>query len=163
MRLAGGAFANVEPANAQPPEPEIIPPPIKPTIRGWPGEVTVRIAAALAEVPWQPPPEQTRAALDQAKNRYEVAKLGVIHRHAGELLTELRAAISACRAAGVSGDSLIRAVGVMSGYEPPAAQAEHLPSPILRRYREAQNTTSRRFRLDHGRVGACPEESHFQF
>ena len=30
---------------------------------------------------------------------------------------------------------------------------ENLPTPILRRYREAQIAASRRFRLDHRRVG----------
>ena len=54
---------------------------------------------------------------------------------------------------GASAEDLVRAAGIMPRYEPPAVPEEHLPTPILRRYREAQIATSRRLRLDHRRVG----------
>ena len=151
------AAAEVAPApDAKPPEPEITPPPISPVAGGPPGEVTIRTAAALAEIPWQPRPGQTPAAMDQAKARYQQAKLSMIRSGAGELLAELKAAMSAW-AAGEAGEAdaeaLIRAVGIMPLYEPPAAPSEHFTVPILRRYREAQIATNQRLRLDHRHIG----------
>ena len=100
--------------------------------------------------------EQMRSAADQAKHRYTSAKLGVIHSRGGELLAEFRAAMSMWAAGatdGASAESLVCAAGITPGYEPPAAAEENLPTPILRRYREAQIATTRRFRVDHRRVG----------
>ena len=139
-------------------EPKITPPPIELVASGRPGEVTVGFAAALAAIPWQPRAGQTRGAGDQAKHRYAAAKLGVIHSHGGELLAELRAAMpvlaaGATESTSASAESAVRATGIVPRYELPTAPEEHLPTPVLRRYREAQIATTRRFRLDHRRVG----------
>jgi O-antigen biosynthesis protein len=154
--------ASTDPSVSQPsdsgrPEPLITPPAIKPVAGGRPGEVTVCAAAALAEIPWQPRPGQTQAVLDQAKTKYQAAKLGVIRNDEGELLAELQAAIStwtAGEAGDASAEALIRAVGVSPLYEPSAVPTEHFTVPILRRYREAQIATSRRLRLNPWYIGA---------
>ena len=75
IRLLESSLADLEPADSEPPHPEIMPPPIKTVVRGWPGEVTIGAAAALATIPWQPRPGQARAVADQAKGRYTAAKL----------------------------------------------------------------------------------------
>jgi GT2 family glycosyltransferase len=140
----------------EPPQPEITPPSIKPVVKHSAGEVTLGVAGALAAIPWQPRAGQTRAAADQAKHRYTMAKLRVIHSRGSEPLAELRAAMSVWAAGATesaSAESVVRAAGITPRHEPPAAPEEHLPTPILRRYREAQIATSRRFRLDHRRVG----------
>jgi O-antigen biosynthesis protein len=140
-----------QPSDAGPQEPVITPPPISLVAGGLPGEVSVRAAAALAKAPWQPRPEQSQAVVDTARTAYQAARLEMIRGGDGELLAELRAAMSAW-AAGEAGDAsteaLIRAVGVLPLYGPAPAPAEHFPTPILRRYREAQIQTSQRLRLD---------------
>jgi O-antigen biosynthesis protein len=142
--------------NAKPAEPRIIPPPINPVAGGRPGEVTVRAAAALAEIPWQPRPGQRQSVVDQARAAYEAAKLAMVRDDDGELLAELQAAMSvwaAGEARGVSTEALIGAIGVVPLYEPPATPAEHFRTPILRRYHEARIAASRRLRLTPRSVG----------
>ncbi len=138
-------------------EPGIMPPPIEPVAGGRPGEVTIRAAAALAKIRWQPRPGQSSAAAGRAKAKYLATKLGVINSAGGKWLDDLQAAISAS-AIGEAGDpsaeALICAAGVKPLCGPPAASSEHFSAPILRRYRNAQIETSRRFRLDHDRIGA---------
>jgi GT2 family glycosyltransferase/SAM-dependent methyltransferase len=150
------APTNVQRSDADLPEPKIVPAPIEPVVYGWPGEITIRAAAALAEISRQLQSEQTLEAVDKAKDRYQAAKLRAIRNHDDELLAEFRAAMSIW-AAGAGGsvgvEEVTRAAGVMPRYEPPAMPAEHLPTPILRRYREMQVATSRRLRLDHRLVG----------
>jgi GT2 family glycosyltransferase len=156
VRLAQSSLADVEPAASEPPEPKITPPPLKPVASGRPGEITVGFAAVLAAIPWEPRPEQTRKAVDQAIDRYAAAKLAMIHSHGGELLAELRAATSipaAGRPDCVSVADMVRAAAIMPRCELRTAREERLPTPVLRRYREAQIAASRRFRLDHPRVG----------
>ena len=156
IRLAERLRADLEPADTEPSEPQVTPPSIRPVVNHWPGETTFGFATSLSAVPWQPPVEQMRSAADQAKHRYTSAKLGLIHSRGGELLAEFRAAMSMWAAGatdGASAESLICAAGISPGCEPPAAAEENLPTPILRRYREAQIATTRRFRVDHRRVG----------
>jgi GT2 family glycosyltransferase/glycosyltransferase involved in cell wall biosynthesis len=158
LRLVQEAPTNVDPTVDEPPEPEIVPPPIKPIVRGWPGEVTIRAAAALVEIQRIQRLGQTPAAADVAKDRYQAAKLRVIHSHSGELLAEFHAAMSiwaAGSSGSVSADALTWAAGIIPIHELPAAPAEHFPNLILRRYREAQVATTRRLRLDHQHVGTC--------
>jgi O-antigen biosynthesis protein len=155
---ASGSLASVEPADLEPAEPEITPLPIKLVVRGGSGKVTVGAAAALAMIPWQPRVrELSSAAADQVKRRYTAAKLAMIQSHGGELLAEFQAAISncaACATISATTEGLVRAAGIVSPREAPAGQEEHLPTPILRRYRAAQIATTRRFGLDHRDVGA---------
>jgi O-antigen biosynthesis protein len=156
VRLAQSSLIDLEPEDSQPAEPKIIPPPIKPVPSRRPGNVTAGFAARLAAIPRRPRPEQAPGAANQAKESYVAAKLRVIHSHGGDLPAELHAAMSV-RAAGATvnanAEDLVGAAGIVPRYEPPAAQEEHLPTPILRRYREAQIATSRRLRLDHQHVG----------
>ena len=142
--------------NAQPLDPVIAPPPINPIARGKPGAVTVRTAALLAEIPWQPRPGRMQAEVDQARTKYQAAKLGMVLSVAGGWASELQAAISvsaADEAGDIGVESLVRAVGVGPLYEPPVEPPEHLSLPILRRYREAQIETGRRLRLDSKNAG----------
>jgi glycosyltransferase involved in cell wall biosynthesis len=142
-----------------PPGPEIIPKPIDTVLLNRRGEVTLRTTKALAALRFQPPPERLQVPLDQVQNAYQTAKLRVIQSHPGQPLAELQGAMSAWATGEVDGgldiESLICAVGIMPLYEPTLATADELPSPILRRYREAQIDTSRRLRLDHGGAGAA--------
>ena len=154
IRLAERSPAALEPADAEPPEPQVTPPPIRPVVDHWPGETTLGFATSLSAIPWQPRVGQTRAAADRAKHRYASAKLGVIQRQGGELLAEFRAAMSTwgAGASGATGKDLVWAAGILPSCQPPAS-GENLPTPTLRRYREAQIATTRRFRVDHRRVG----------
>ena len=156
-RLAEWAAPTGSAPAAEPPEPDITPPPINPVAAGLPGAVTIRAAAALAEISWQPPAGQKPAALDKARAKYQAAKLSAIRTRDDDLLAELQGAMSAWaagEAGGVSIDALIRAVGIVPTYEPSTELTKSLPTPILRRYRDAQITTSRRLRLDHRHIGA---------
>ena len=121
LRLAEWAALTGPVPDAEPADPEITPPPISP-VAGPPGEVTIRTTAALAEIPWQSRLGQAQASLDQTKAKYLTAKLDVIRRD-DELLAELQGAMSAWaagKAAGMDTEALIRAVGIMPLYEPPA-------------------------------------------
>ena len=94
----------------------------------------------------------------KARAKYQSAKLSAIRAGDDELLAELQGAMSAWaagKAGGISIDALIRAVGIVPTLRAfDRARRESLPTPILRRYRDAQITTSRRLRLDHRHVGA---------
>jgi O-antigen biosynthesis protein len=142
--------------DVRPLEPAIVPPPINPVALDQPGEVTVRTAALLAEIPWQPRPAQTQAGMDRATAKYQAAKLGMVLSDAGGLASELQAAISvspADEAGDTSVDSLIRAAGIAPLSEPSMEPQEHFLLPILRRYREAQIATGQQLRLDRRNVG----------
>ena len=153
------AWSPPEPEPHHPaPGPEIIPEPIDTVLPNRKGEVTVRTAKALAALRLQPPPERLQVSLDQIQNEYQSAKLRMIRSDPGQPLAELQGAMSAWAMGEVDGldiDSLIRTVGIMPLYEPTLTTADELPTPILRRYREAQIDTSRRLRLDHGGAGAA--------
>ncbi len=138
-----------------PPEPVITPPPIIQLAAGRSGEITVRAATIFEAIPWQTPPGQSQVMLEQARAGYRSAKQGVI-RADSELLAEIQGAMAAW-AAGEAGsfnaEALIRAAGILPLSEPATTPAEQLPTPILRRYREAQIATTKRLRLDHEQLG----------
>jgi glycosyltransferase involved in cell wall biosynthesis len=136
--------------------PEITPGPI--SLVGWdrPGDATVCTAKILAQIPWQPQPEQSQVSLDQIETEYREARLTMIRSGSGQFLAEFQGAMSAWtsdKTDGIGIESLIQAVGIVPLYDPSATSTDEFLTPILRRYREAQITTSRRLRLDHGRTG----------
>lgn len=133
-----------------PPEPHIKPAPLVPVPHAALGEISLQAAALLKEIPFQPLPT-AEDAHGNVRQRYLAAKIALLDRNDG-FREEFQAALAARAAEGL--DALLETAGIMPlrGVGPDSSDV--LPGPILQRYRAEQLRATRRFSLDHGRIGA---------
>src|SRR5262249_28040555 len=110
-------------------------------------------------IPWRERPGASAKYKDAIVAQYLSAKIGMLDdRSAGDLVKELAAAIFTLGSEEehrLSIEALICAVGIVPQCHAEEPIPNSFPIPTLQRYRQRQVQATRRFRLDHERIGTA--------
>jgi GT2 family glycosyltransferase len=137
-------------------EPRVKPSPIEPTRSGAAGEIIIRTAKFVAEIPWKRRLDSPDQPDSPTHMRYLSAKFQMLRDGGHEWADEFAAAVSnsaTVEAEGLHVEALIKAIGITPLYHTAPGSTAACREPILQRYREGQAAATGRFRLDHGRIG----------